>query len=156
MEALQSPRDPKTGDRVIVRPIFFIMDGDLTNMLIFTVEAVNGPMCVIRDGKLVINELTANLVVLTPETVFPSTRQILQHEISVREVGGRGWAFYWMEGGAEFTFLSGGEGPYEIQHNDWQDSLDEAMEMIGGDQECVLTPASLRRFGVDVPRKRRH
>lgn len=80
---------------------------------------------------------------LNRETVFPSARALLEAGISCREIGGHGWAFYWMEGGCELTYFSGSEGPYEVS------SVDEAIECLGGDQPCVLTPASLRRFGVE-------
>lgn len=77
---------------------------------------------------------------LTKATVFPSTRALLEAGISCRQPGGRGWAVYWMEGGAELTLFPGGEGPQEA--ND----IDEVIDWIGGDQEAVLTPASLKRF----------
>jgi len=77
---------------------------------------------------------------LTKDTVFPSTRALLGAGISCREPGGKGWAVYWMEGGAELTLFPGGEGPQEMS------SIDELIEAIGGDQECVLTPASVKRF----------
>lgn len=79
-------------------------------------------------------------------TVFPSAKALLEQGISCQAVGRKGWAFYWMEGGAEFTYFPGDEGPQEI--ND----VDEAMECIGGDQPAVLTVASLKRFGID-PKK---
>lgn len=79
---------------------------------------------------------------LSKETIFPSTRALLEAGFSCREPGGKGWAIYWMEGGAELTLFPGGEGPQEAS------SIDEIIEWIGGDQPCVLTPASLRRLGV--------
>lgn len=78
---------------------------------------------------------------LSKDTVFPSVRALLEAGISCREVGGKGWSFYWMEG-CELTYFSGGEGPYEVS------TVDEALECIGGDCECWLTPASLKRFNV--------
>ena len=77
---------------------------------------------------------------LNKDTIFPSTRELLEAGISCREPGGKGWAIYWMEFGAELTLFPGGEGPQEAS------SIDEIIDWIGGDQEAVLTPASLRRF----------
>lgn len=87
---------------------------------------------------------------LSKDTVFPSTRAVLEAGISCREVGSRisspgrstGWSVYWMESGCELTLFPGDEGPQEAS------SIDEVIEWIGGDQPCVLTPASLRRLGV--------
>ena len=79
---------------------------------------------------------------LSKQTVFPSTRTPLEAGISCREPGSKGWAIYWMEGGAELTLFPGDEGPQEAS------SIDEIIEWIGGDQPAVLTPASLKRFGV--------
>lgn len=77
---------------------------------------------------------------LTKDTIFPSARQLLEAGVSCREPGGKGWAVYWMEGGAELTLFPGGEGPQEMS------SIDELIDAIGGDQACVLTPVSVRRF----------
>lgn len=80
---------------------------------------------------------------LNKHTVFPSTRALLEAGISCRSTtSSPRWAVYWMEGGAELTFFPGLEGPQEAS------SVDEVIEWIGGDQPAVLTPASLRRFGV--------
>lgn len=78
---------------------------------------------------------------LTKDTIFPSARELLNAGVSCREPGGRGWAVYWMEGGVELTLFPGGEGPQEMS------SVDELIDALGGDQECVLTPASIKRFG---------
>lgn len=78
---------------------------------------------------------------LTKDTIFPSARELLNAGISCREPGGKGWSVYWMEGGVELTLFPGGEGPQEMS------SVDELIDAIGGDQECVLTPASIKRFG---------
>ena len=79
-------------------------------------------------------------------TVFPSARKLLEAGISCQSPAKGGWKFYWMEGGTELTLFPGGEGPQEMG------SVEEAIEAIGGDQEAVLTPASLKRFGVDLQR----
>jgi hypothetical protein len=79
---------------------------------------------------------------LSKDTIFPSARALLDAGISCREPGGKGWAFYWVEFGCELTYFSGSEGPYKVS------SVDEAIECIDGDQPCVLTPTSLKRFGV--------
>ncbi len=81
---------------------------------------------------------------LSKNTIFPSARALLEAGISCREPGGRGWSIYWMEGGCELTLFPGGEGPQEAS------SIDEIIEWIGGDQPAVLTPASLRRLGVQA------
>ncbi len=104
------------------------------------------------DGKWVtlswhdtLGEASDWIASLGRDTVFPSTRALLEADISCREPGrkgGHGWAIYWMEAGTELTLFPGGEGPQEAS------SIDEIIEWIGGDQACVLTPASLRRFGV--------
>lgn len=86
---------------------------------------------------------------LNSETIFPSARALLEAGFSCREIGGKGWSFYWMESGSELTYFSGFEGPYECS------TVDEAIECTGGDQPCQLTPASLRRLGVKVERKKR-
>jgi hypothetical protein len=92
------------------------------------------PVVVDADPEPVATQLDKN-------TIFTSARALLDAGISCREVGGRGWAVYWMEGGAELTLFPGGEGPQEMS------SIDEVIEAIGGDQECVLTPKSIERFG---------
>lgn len=74
-------------------------------------------------------------------TVFPSTRAMVELGFSVRQPGGKGWAIYPDYNGGELTLFPGGEGPQEAI------SIDEVIEWIGGDQPCVLTPASLRRIG---------
>ena len=88
------------------------------------------------------------MAALDRDTVFPSTRAVLEAGFSCRQPGGKGWAVYWMEGGCELTLFPGGEGPQEAR------DIDEIIEWLDGDQPCVLTPASLRRLGAEQERKR--
>lgn len=92
---------------------------------------------------------------LSKDTVFPSTRALLEAGISCRQPldtytppsqARDRWAVYWMEGGCELTLFPSGEGPQEYANSD----IDGIIEAIGGDQPAVLTRTSLRRFGVTV------
>lgn len=96
-----------------------------------------------KQYELIANPLAPTPVAtpLTKRTEFPSTRELLEAGVSCREPVGNGWAVYWMEGGAELILFPGGEGPQEMS------SIDELIEAIGGDQPCVLTLASIKRFG---------
>ena len=72
-----------------------------------------------------------------PLPQYPSVRRMLEQHIGCREIGGRGWAIYWSEGGSELTLYPGDEGPQEAS------SIDEMLEWIGGDQPCEMTPGTL-------------
>jgi hypothetical protein len=74
------------------------------------------------------------------QRVYPSARKLLEAGWSCRSLDEGGWAIYWMEGGCELTLFPGGEGPQEAS------DIDEVIEWIGGDQPCVLTPASEQRL----------
>lgn len=115
---------------------------DMYVQLFQTYELIDNPLAtkpLVVDADL--EPVPVPTTQLYKDTIFTSARALLEAGISCREFGGKGWAVYWMEGGAELTLFPGGEGPQEMS------SIDEVIEAIGGDQECVLTPKSIERFG---------
>lgn len=66
---------------------------------------------------------------------FPSARACLLAGLPVRNGQKRGWAIY--PTGGEYDLYPGDEGPQR------ELTLDEALDAIGGDQQCVLAPAGV-------------